>query len=193
MGGNVDAKPAAPKRRPSPLANALKKGADANREGNASNDLSDSTESKVAKSIPVDLIDPSPWQPRKIFNAKKLEELAELIDAQGLLQPIEVRAINNRYQLVSGERRLRAHKLLQKRYIQAFVIVITDEEASARALVENLGRENLVDYEVYLSIKKHHEQFGAQHDYALWGMSKSSYFRIPVSYTHLTLPTKRIV
>lgn len=178
MGGNVEAKPAQPKRRPNPLANALKKGADANREGNANNDLSDSTESKVAKSISVDLIDPSPWQPRKIFNTKKLEELAELIDAQGLLQPIEVRAINNRYQLVSGERRLRAHKLLQKRYIQAFVIVITDEEASARALVENLGRENLVDYEVYLSIKKHHEQFGAQHDYALWGMSKSSYFRI---------------
>lgn len=177
MGGNVNAKPEAPKRRPNPLANALRNGAGANREGNANNDLSDATESKVAKSIPVDLIDPSPWQPRKVFNPKKLEELAELIDAQGLLQPIEVRAINNRYQLVSGERRLRAHKLLQKRFIQAFVIVITDEEASARALVENLGRENLFDYEVYLSIKNHHEQFGTQHDYALWGMSKSSYFR----------------
>ena len=122
MGGNVNAKPEAPKRRPNPLANALRNGAGANREGNANNDLSDATESKVAKSIPVDLIDPSPWQPRKVFNPKKLEELAELIDAQGLLQPIEVRAINNRYQLVSGERRLRAHKLLQKRFIQAFVL-----------------------------------------------------------------------
>lgn len=178
MGGQAEVKPDAPRRRASPLANVLRKGAEANREGNADNGLDDAIESKVAKSIPVDLIDPSPWQPRRVFNPKKLEELADLIDAQGLLQPIEVRAINNRYQLVSGERRLRAHKLLQKRFIQAFVIVITDEEASARALVENLGRENLFDYEIYLSIKRHHEHFGTQHDYSLWGMTKSSYFRV---------------
>lgn len=178
MGGQAGVKPEAPKRRASPLANVLRKGAEANREGNADNGLEDAVDSKVAKSIPVDLIDPCPWQPRRVFNQKKLEELADLIDAQGLLQPIEVRAINNRYQLVSGERRLRAHKLLQKRFIQAFVIVITDEEASTRALVENLGRENLYDYEIYLSIKKHHEEFGTQHDYSLWGMTKSSYFRV---------------
>ena len=178
MAGEEKTKAVPSKRRPSPLANALLKGAAANREGNANSGIDDAIDSKVAKSIPVDLIDPSPWQPRKIFNAKKLEELAELIDAQGLLQPIEVRSINNRYQLVSGERRLRAHKILQRRFIQAFVIVINDEEASARALVENLGRENLTDFEVFSSIKKHHEDFGTQHDFSLWGMTKSSYFRV---------------
>ncbi|EMM5100230.1 ParB/RepB/Spo0J family partition protein [Pseudomonas aeruginosa] len=173
-GTTAGAKP----RRPNPLIGSLSKGAAAHREGNASSGINNDTDSKLAKSIPVELIDPSPWQPRRTFNEKKLKELAELIDAQGLLQPIEVRAVNNRYQLVSGERRLRAHKLLQQRFIQAFVIVITDEEASARALVENLGRENLTDFEVYLSIKRHLKDFGEHFGYEHWGMAKSTYFRL---------------
>lgn len=171
-------KPPAAKRRENPLKGALIRNAEAHREGNVGAETNLIADTKLAKSIPVELIDPSPWQPRKNFNDKKLQELAELIDAQGLLQPIEVRSVNNRYQLVSGERRLRAHKLLQQRYIQAFVIVITDEEASSRALVENLGRENLSDFEVYLSIKRHHKDFGEQYGYEHWGMAKSSYFRM---------------
>ncbi|WP_165678395.1 ParB/RepB/Spo0J family partition protein [Metapseudomonas otitidis] len=167
-----------PQRRPNPLIGSLAKGAAAHREGNENSGINNDTDSKLARSIAVDLIDPSPWQPRRTFNEKKLRELAELIDAQGLLQPIEVRAVNNRYQLVSGERRLRAHKILQQRFIQAFVIIITDEEASARALVENLGRENLTDFEVYLSIKRHLKDFGEHFGYEHWGMAKSTYFRL---------------
>lgn len=165
-------------RRQNPLAGSLLRGVEAHRDGNEASGINNEIESKLAKSIPVELIDPSPWQPRRTFNEKKLQELAELIDAQGLLQPIEVRAVNNRYQLVSGERRLRAHKILQQRFIQAFVIVITDEEASSRALVENLGRENLADFEVYLSIKRHLKDFGEHYGHDHWGMPKSSYFRL---------------
>ncbi|HGM8089983.1 TPA: ParB/RepB/Spo0J family partition protein [Pseudomonas aeruginosa] len=168
-------------RRVNPLKGSLLRGFEAHHEGNNSSGIASESDSKLARSIPVDLIDPSPWQPRRIFDEKKLQELAELIDAQGLLQPIEVRAVDNRYQLVSGERRLRAHKILQQRFIQAFVIVITDEEASSRALVENLGRENLADFEVYMSIKRHMNDFGSNagsSHWGIWGMPKSSYFRL---------------
>lgn len=173
--------PTTPSRRPSPanlLRGSLVRGAEEHREGNEEIGTSE-LESKIAKSIPVELVDPCPWQPRKIFNEKKLQELADQIDAMGgLQQPIEVRAIGNRYQLVSGERRLRAHKILKKLFIQAFVVNITDEEASARALAENQGRENLTDFEVYLSIKRHQEEFGEHHGYERWGMGKSSFYRL---------------
>ncbi|QUG93255.1 ParB/RepB/Spo0J family partition protein (plasmid) [Pseudomonas putida] len=173
-----DKSPQVKARRANPLSGSLLRSAELHREGNEESVINNDAGTKLARSIPVDLIDPSPWQPRRNFNQKSLNELAELIDAQGLLQPIEVRSINNRYQLVSGERRLRAHKILQQRFIQAFVIVITDEEASSRALVENLGRENLTDFEVYLSIKRHFRDFGENSGHEHWGMPKSSYFRL---------------
>lgn len=174
------ANPAVAPRRPSPLAaltGSLAKSQAAHVAATSHGEL-DEQANKLARNLAVELIDPSPWQPRKIFDEKKLKELADLIDAQGLLQPIEVRAVGERYQLVSGERRLRAHKLLGKRFILATVVVITDEDASARSLVENLGRENLTDYEVFLSIKTHRNQFGDHHGWEHFGVSRTHYFRL---------------
>lgn len=178
--GTSTSAPAGPVRRPSPtsaLKGSLVRSAEEHRQGNEEITSSD-IGSKIAKSIPVDLVDPSPWQPRKVFDEKKIRELADEIDAIGLQNPIQVRPVNNRYQLVAGERRLRAHKLLELTYIQAFVVNITDEEASARALADNRGQEKLTEFEEYLSIKLHQEQFGETHGHERWGYSKSFFYRL---------------
>lgn len=165
-------------RRKSPLEGALLRGAEKHRQENDESGIIVDTQTLIAKSIPIDLIDTSPYQPRLTFDQEKVTELAALIDAQGLQNPIKVRPVNNRYELIAGERRLRAHKLLKKTVIQAFVVNITDEEASTRALVDNHGDEPLTEFETYRSIRNHLNKFGGNHDYSLWGFKKSVYFRL---------------
>ena len=102
----------------------------------------------VAK-ILVDLIDTSPYQPRKEFDAEKLSLLADAIQASGLLNPILVRpspSIPGRYELVGGERRWRAHKLLQWNEIEARIKVMSDADAEVNALTDNEG-DPLSDFE----------------------------------------------
>jgi ParB family chromosome partitioning protein len=138
------------------------------------------TELTTVRELYVDQIDPNPHQPRKEFDPVKLRLLADAIDEHGLIQPIEVRIrADGRYELVVGERRLRAHKLLQKRYIRAMVVNITDEESSARSLIENIQRADLSDYEVYVSIKKHKADFpDSTYTYQALGLPKTEYHRI---------------
>jgi len=95
--------------------------------------------------LPVDLIDPNPYQPRKEFDAAKLEELGESIRRHGLLQPVVVIPHGERYLLVAGERRLRAHKLIGETDIRAIVADVDLDRLRMRelALVENIQRENL--------------------------------------------------
>src|SRR5215469_6397909 len=93
--------------------------------------------------VDIDLIDPSPYQPRTRFREEPLEELARSIISSGIVQPLVVRGINNRYQLIAGERRWRA---AQRAAIQRVPVVVRDvpeEMALEMTLVENLQREDL--------------------------------------------------
>ena len=96
------------------------------------------------REIPVDLIDPNPRQPRSSFDETKMAELAESIRARGVLQPIVVRPLpRGRYELVAGERRLRAARLAELDLIPAMLRQADDWERLDIALAENMARQNL--------------------------------------------------
>jgi len=104
--------------------------------------------------IRVDACLPSPFQVRRNFDREAIESLAATIsEAGGLLEPIIVRPVpNDQYEIVAGERRWRAHKLLGWTSIDAIVRDIDDDESSRYGVIENIQREQLADYEVYLGI-----------------------------------------
>jgi len=94
--------------------------------------------------LPVDKIGSNPYQPRKVFEREPLEELAQSIKKYGVMQPISVRRINGAaYELVAGERRLRASKLAGLETIPAIIVNVNDRDSAALALIENLQREDL--------------------------------------------------
>ena len=94
--------------------------------------------------INIDCIRPNPYQPRKQFNKAALEELCESIKQYGVIQPINVRKISsNAYELVAGERRLRAAKMAELNEMPAIIINIDDNNSAVMALIENLQREDL--------------------------------------------------
>ena len=94
--------------------------------------------------IPVGSIRPNPYQPRKVFAKAALDELCESIKVYGILQPISVRKIGqDSYELVAGERRLRAAKQADMETISAIVVNIGDQDSAVLALIENLQREDL--------------------------------------------------
>jgi ParB family chromosome partitioning protein len=96
------------------------------------------------REIPVDLIDPNPRQPRRSFDDTKLAELADSIRARGVLQPIVVRPLaGGRYELVAGERRLRAARIAELELIPAMLRQADDWERLDLALAENMARQNL--------------------------------------------------
>lgn len=110
--------------------------------------------------VPVDHIRKNPHQPRKEFDEERLEELADSIKEHGLIQPITVRYIGEkRFELISGERRLRAAKLAGIREIPAFIREADDEQSMAFALIENIQREELNPLEVALGYKRLLEEF----------------------------------
>jgi ParB family chromosome partitioning protein len=94
--------------------------------------------------LPVDMIEPNPFQPRKHFEPMALVDLATSIKQYGLMQPISVRITEDGgYELVAGERRLRAAKLADIPTIPALIVDITDKDSAILAMVENLQRQNL--------------------------------------------------
>jgi hypothetical protein len=97
----------------------------------------------VITDIPVTLIDPSPFQHRRNFDRAKLAELARSIQTDGLIQPITTRRVNGRYELIAGERRWRAVKLIDAPSIMARVIEATDAQARRLCVAENLQRDDL--------------------------------------------------
>ena len=95
-------------------------------------------------SILLSKIKPNPNQPRKNFADKSLKQLAQSIDEKGLISPITVKKVENKYIIVAGERRYRAHKLLNKKRILAYVIdADTTKDVMYMALIENIQREDL--------------------------------------------------
>jgi ParB family chromosome partitioning protein len=93
--------------------------------------------------IDIDLIDPSPYQPRTRFREEALDELARSIRASGIIQPLVVRPIGNRFQLIAGERRWRASQRAGLNKVSAIVRQVPDELALEMTLVENIQREDL--------------------------------------------------
>jgi len=105
--------------------------------------------------IKITEIQVNPFQPRTEFDEQALNDLADSIKLQGLIQPITVRRVNaHSYQLISGERRLRASKLAGLTHIQAYVRTANDQQMLEMALIENIQRENLNAIEVALSFQR---------------------------------------
>lgn len=100
-------------------------------------------ETKAPAEIDIFLIDPNPDQPRKQFDEEKLEELAASIREHGILQPLLLTAVGERYQLVAGERRWRAARMAGLKQVPALVRDFTAQQVTEVALVENLQRDNL--------------------------------------------------
>ncbi|MGI6189450.1 MAG: nucleoid occlusion protein [Clostridiales bacterium] len=103
-----------------------------------------SEKSRIVQEIPIERIRPNPYQPRKEFPKQTLEELSMSIREYGLLQPITVRRISNDiYELVAGERRLKASKMIGMKSIPAIVITTHERDSAILAMIENLQREDL--------------------------------------------------
>jgi ParB family chromosome partitioning protein len=118
------------------------------------------------RSLSLGSIRPNPWQPRQVFDNEALEQLADSIRSQGLLQPVVVRAVAEGYELVAGERRWRACGLAELSHIPAVVRQVDDRTTAALALVENLQREDLNALEKAQGIKRLIDDFGLTHQLA---------------------------
>ena len=120
-----------------------------------SRDISGDYVAGAVAEIDINLIEANPFQPRIEFDEEALAELAQSIKEQGIIQPITVRKLGyNRYQLISGERRLRASKLAGLSKIPAFIRIANDEQMLELALIENIHRENLNAIEVAISYQR---------------------------------------
>lgn len=121
----------------------------------ASAEIADNYVVGAVAEMNIDFIEANPFQPRTDFDELALTELAASIKTQGVIQPVTVRKIAyNRYQLISGERRLRASKLAGLQTIPVFVRLANDEQMLEMALIENIHRENLNAIEVAISYQR---------------------------------------
>src|SRR5262249_24964705 len=109
---------------------------------------------EVTTSIPIDLIDPNPVQPRRIFTTDRLRELALSLEANGIIQPLVVRKIADRYQLVAGERRWRAAKLAGRDRVPVVVQEIPEDRLLEVTLIENIQREDLNPIETAIAFER---------------------------------------
>ena len=114
--------------------------------------------------IDIDLIDPSPFQPRTRFGEAGIEELAQSIRASGIIQPLVVRKIGPRYQLIAGERRWRASQRAQLLRVPVVMREVSDEQALELTLVENIQREDLNPIEQARAFDRLMEQFHLTQD-----------------------------
>ena len=131
-------------------------------------------EQESLRRLPVDLIQRSPYQPRRDFDPEALEELASSIRAQGLLQPIVVRPLpGGEFELVAGERRWRACQMAGLAEIPAIVRELPDEAAVALALIENIQREDLNAIEEAVALQRLQQEFGLTHERIAEAVGKS--------------------
>lgn len=140
--------------------------------GQESRDLVASWREEV-QSIPIDAIARNPYQPRIEFDDEQLQELAASIREHGVLHPVVVRKKGDGYELVVGERRLRACKLLEWETMPAIVREMSDGEVAEIALIENLQRENLNFFEEAEGYKRLLEEFGLTQDELAGRLGKS--------------------
>lgn len=124
--------------------------------------------------LPVELIQRGKYQPRRDMHPEALEELAESIKVQGVMQPIVVRGIGEgRYEIIAGERRWRATQLAGLDKIPAVIRDVPDEAAIAMALIENIQRENLNPIEEAVALKRLQDEFELTHAEVAQAVGKS--------------------
>jgi len=125
--------------------------------------------------VPVEQIEPGRYQPRTVMNQERLQELAESIKVQGLVQPVVIRPLakEGRYELIAGERRWRATQLAGLSTIPAIIRQLEDESALALALIENIQREDLNPLEEAFAIKRLIDEFGLTHAQAATAVGRS--------------------
>jgi ParB family chromosome partitioning protein len=157
---------------------AIMKDHDINFKGEQANTINNPAETaekfeKIVE-ISIDLIDPNPFQPRKAFDDEELSELADSIKQQGLIQPIALRKVGDRYQIISGERRTRASKIAGLSTIKAQVFEELDDKAMAEwALIENIQRVDLNPVEIARSYQQLIDKHGYKHEDLAKIVSKS--------------------
>jgi len=117
-------------------------------------------EESELRPVPVDQIDPNPYQPRRHFPAAEIAALADSIRQHGVLQPILVRAIGDRFQLIAGERRLRASIEAQVHDIPVRVMELDDQRVFELAMVENLQREDLNAVDKATAFREYLSRYG---------------------------------
>ncbi len=124
--------------------------------------------------LPVEYMERGRYQPRRDMSPDALEELAESIRAQGVMQPIVVRPLGEkRYEIIAGERRWRAAKMAELDTIPAVIREVPDEAAIAMALIENIQRENLNPMEEAIALGRLKEEFGLTHQQVADAVGKS--------------------
>ncbi|MCK5867570.1 MAG: ParB/RepB/Spo0J family partition protein [Mycoplasmataceae bacterium] len=124
--------------------------------------------------FPLDMIQPGKYQPRVDMSEDSLDDLADSIRAQGLVQPIVVRPIDGgRYEIIAGERRWRASRLANLDTIPALVRDVSDRSAIAMALIENIQRENLNPMEEANALQRLLEEFSMTHQEAAEAVGRS--------------------
>lgn len=122
----------------------------------AANETSEREEmaSKGTMLLALDLIEVNPYQPRTDFDQDALQELADSIQVLGIIQPLTIRTFGDKYQLIAGERRLRASKMAGLTHVPAFVIETDNQGMLEMALVENIQRDDLNPMEIAFSYKR---------------------------------------
>jgi len=126
------------------------------------------------RELPIDLLQPGKYQPRTDMHQESLQDLANSIKAQGVLQPIVVRRIDgNRYEIIAGERRWRAAQLAELHEVPAVIRDVPDEAAIAMALIENIQRENLNPIEEANALHRLIEEFELTHQQAADAVGRS--------------------
>lgn len=123
--------------------------------------------------LPVEQITPNPQQPRREFSPEGLEELAQSIAVYGILQPLTVRKRENSYQLVAGERRLRAAKLAGLKEVPCLIARVEERDAGLLALIENLQRRDLNCFEEAEAIAGLLRRYGLSQEQAAQKLGKS--------------------
>ncbi len=133
----------------------------------------DNTKGELRK-LPIEFLQPGQYQPRKIMTDEALEELAESIKAQGVIQPIVVRAVGtNKFEIIAGERRWRASQIAKLSEVPVLVKDVPDEAAIAMALIENIQREDLNAIEEASALQRLMDEFGLTHQQTADAVGKS--------------------
>lgn len=129
---------------------------------------------EVVTELELSTLKAGKYQPRSLIEQEKLNELADSIRMQGVISPIIVRAIQGgRYEIIAGERRFRASKMIGKKTIPAIVRTVDDKNALAMALIENMQREDLNALEEAAGVKRLINEFGYTHEEAADAIGRS--------------------
>jgi ParB family chromosome partitioning protein len=141
---------------------------------NADGEIQGESLKEELKHVPVEFIQRGKYQPRRDMHQEALEELAESIKAQGVLQPIVIRPISSdKYEIIAGERRWRATQLAGFDTIPAVIRDVSDEAAIAMSLIENIQREDLNPIEEAVALKRLQDEFELTHQQVADAVGKS--------------------